>query len=231
MSLVLQDMIFAAITGFGFAYASNPPMRILFLSAVLAAVGHSFRFALMEIFHFPNLAVATFCASFLVGCLGMMFAKITKTPAEIIAFPALLPMIPGMYAYRAILSLFAFINAGENAVKEALSGANAAIQSDLSKSIEVAINSGYISQEGIEAAILAAKSRYLVEFFDNFLTTLSVTLALAVGVSVTLLLFFEQSFMVSRHSKLFERYKHLKRHLHLSTSIGSRLGSHSRKKK
>ena len=212
MTSVLQDMVFAAITGFGFAFASNPPLRILFLSAALAAIGHGFRFALLEIFAFSNLAVATFCASFLVGCLGMMLAKITKTPAEIIAFPALLPMIPGMYAYRAILSLFAFINARENAVREVLGVANAELQGDLSKSIEVAINSGHISQESIEAAILAAKSRYLVEFFDHFLTTLSVTLALAVGVSVTLLIFFEQSFMMTRHSGLFDKYRHLKRH-------------------
>ncbi len=172
MTFVLQDMVFAAITGFGFAFASNPPLRILFLSAALAAIGHGFRFALLEIFSFSNLAVATFCASFLVGCLGMMLAKLTKTPAEIIAFPALLPMIPGMYAYRAILYLFNFINA-ENA---------------------------------------EAKTRYLVEFFDHFFTTLSVLLALAVGVSVTLLLFFEQSFMVTRHSKFFGKYRHLKRH-------------------
>ena len=33
-----------------------------------------------------------------------------------------------------------------------------------------------------------------------------------VGVSVTLLLFFEQSFMTTRHSGLFGKYRHLKRH-------------------
>ena len=172
IELILWDMFFAALVSFGFAYASNPPTRILFLSAFVAAIGHGFRFTLLEFFHIQNLAIATFLAAFVVGCLGMVLAKVSKTPAEIIAFPALLPMIPGIYAYRARLYLFNFINA-----------------------------------DAVEA-----KTRYLVEFFDYFFTTLSVTLALAVGVSVTLLIFFEQSFMTTRHSGLFGKYRHLKRH-------------------
>ena len=172
IELVLWDMCFAALVSFGFAYASNPPTRILFLSALVAAMGHSFRFVLTDFLNFSNLAIATFLAAFLVGCISMLLAKIAKTPAEIIAFPALLPMIPGIYAYRAILYLFNFINAADT----------------------------------------EARTRYLVEFFDYFFTTLSVTLALAVGVSVTLLIFFEQSFMMTRHSGLFDKYKHLKRH-------------------
>ena len=47
IELVLWDMLFAALVSFGFAYASNPPARILFLSALLAAVGHGFRFVLL----------------------------------------------------------------------------------------------------------------------------------------------------------------------------------------
>lgn len=169
---VLMDMGFAAVVSLGFAYASNPPVRILFLSALCAALGHSFRLLLMEYWHIENLAIATFFASFLIGCLGMFLAKFTKTPAEIIAFPALLPMIPVTQAYRVILYLFGFINADD----------------------------------------IALKSQYLVQFFDYFFTTLSTALALAVGVSVTLLIFFEQSFMTTRHSGIFSKYRHLKRH-------------------
>ncbi len=168
---IFSDMFFAAVAGFGFAYACNPPFRILFLSAILASIGHGFRFALIEFINIPNLAIATFVASFVVGCLGMLFAKLSKTPSEVIAFPALLPMIPGIYAYRAILYLFNFINEKD----------------------------------------MTLKTHNLVQFFDYFLTTLSVTLALAVGVSVTLLLFLEQSFMMTRNSGIFDRYKKYKK--------------------
>lgn len=162
ISSILWDMFFAALTGFGFAYACNPPLKTLILSALLAAIGHSMRFALMEYFGFQTLAIATFIASFSVGCLGLLLARIFKTPAEILAFPALIPMIPGIYAYKAILYLISFIRSED----------------------------------------LEAKSEFLIQFFDHFFTTLSVTLALATGVSVTLLIFFEQSFMMTRNRKI-----------------------------
>ena len=161
MNELLQDMFFAALAGFGFAYACNPPLKTLILSAFLAALAYGIRFYLIEYLHFQTLALATFVASFCIGCLGIALAKLVKTPAEIIAFPALIPMIPGIYAYKAILYLISFIRSDD----------------------------------------LKAKGEFLVQFFDYFFTTVSVTLALAIGISVTLLIFFEQSFMMTRHIK------------------------------
>lgn len=163
INLIISDMCFAAIAGLGFAYYCNSPLKTIFLTAILAAIAHSLRFSLIEFFNFQTIAIATFIASFCIGCIGMLFAKIFKTPAEIIAFPALIPMIPGIYAYKAILQLISFIRT-DNTYE---------------------------------------KMNYLINFFDYFFTTLSITLALAIGVSVTLLLFFEQSFMVTRNSKKF----------------------------
>lgn len=81
---IFSDMFFAAVAGFGFAYACNPPFRILFLSAILASIGHGFRFALIEFINIPNLAIATFVASFVVGCLGMLFAKLSKDRKSVV---------------------------------------------------------------------------------------------------------------------------------------------------
>ncbi|MDO5045272.1 threonine/serine exporter family protein [Campylobacter sp.] len=156
----LIDALFAAIAGFGFAYVSSPPKRTLIYSALLAAIAHASRFLMIraEIF---NISIATLFASFFVGILAIFFARRLKVPAEIISFPALLPMVPGIYAYKSILALFSFTNTDE------------------------------ISQ----------KMGYLMLFFDNALTTVSVSLALGVGVSVTLLIFYEQSLMVTRGSR------------------------------
>lgn len=158
--LTLTDAFFAAIAGLGFAYASSPPKRTLIYSATLAALAHASRFMMLksEIF---SISIATLFASFLVGILGIFFARKLKVPAEIIAFPALLPMVPGIYAYKSILALFSFTNSSE------------------------------ISQ----------KMTYLMLFFDNALTTVAVSLALGVGVSVTLLIFYEQSLMVTRGAR------------------------------
>ncbi|MDE6885523.1 MAG: threonine/serine exporter family protein [Helicobacteraceae bacterium] len=109
MQVIVSSLIdggFAAIAGLGFAYACNPPIRTLFISAFLAAIAHAFRFYLMQLDF--GITSATFFSAFIVGILGLIFAKKVKCPTEIITFPAILPMIPGMYAYRTILSIVSF---------------------------------------------------------------------------------------------------------------------------
>jgi uncharacterized membrane protein YjjB (DUF3815 family) len=41
--------------------------------------------------------------------LSLLFARIIHCPAEVFSFPSLLPMIPGLFAYRTILSLIKFM--------------------------------------------------------------------------------------------------------------------------
>lgn len=153
----LIDGGFAAIAGLGFAFACNPPLRTLFLSALLAAIAHGGRFYLLQ-FDFFTLAGASFIASFTIGLIGLIFAKKMRCPMEIITFPALLPMIPGMYAYRTILSIVSF--AGEEDIDRQL--------------------------------------KLLVDMTNNLMTTISVAFAIAVGVSITLIIFREQSLMMTR---------------------------------
>ncbi len=160
----LIDGAFAAIAGLGFAFACNPPIKTLFLSALLAAVAHGSRFYLL---HFIGIASATFIAAFFIGLIGLIFAKKAKCPMEIIAFPALLPMIPGMYAYRTILSIVSFANEND----------------------------------------LETQYKLLIEITNNLMTTISVAFALAVGISITLIIFYEQSLMMTRRGFKIEKLK------------------------
>lgn len=48
---------------------------------------------------------ASTLAAFAIGLLAVVFAPRAKFPAETCLFPSLLPMIPGMYAYRAVDAL------------------------------------------------------------------------------------------------------------------------------
>ena len=98
---VLLDGIFAAIAAIGFAVISNPPRKAILISALLAAVGHAHT-AL-------GLIPSTLCASFTIGLFSIYFARLIHCPAEVFSFPSLLPMIPGMYAYKTILALIRFM--------------------------------------------------------------------------------------------------------------------------
>ena len=119
ISSILLDGLMAAIAATGFAVISNPPRRAIAVSAVLAAVGHAAKIgsqkhlvALRDSFIISS---ATFIAAFTIGMLGVMTAKLVKCPAEIFAFPSLLPMIPGVYAYKTILALMQFMQENQDA--------------------------------------------------------------------------------------------------------------------
>lgn len=131
----LIDGAFAAVAGVGFAFASNPPLKTLFFSAILAAFAHGGRFCLLE-FEMCGLASATLVSSFLVGLLGLLCAKKLRCPMEVIAFPALIPMIPGLYAYRTVLSIASFVNQSD---KTAQIGLLVEITNNLMTTVSVAL--------------------------------------------------------------------------------------------
>lgn len=109
---VLCDGMFAAVAAIGFAAISNPPKRAIFISALLAAIAHAIRYYLLNRWHL-DITSATFLASFPIGMMSILIAKLVRYPAEIFAFPSLLPMIPGMYAYKTILALMKFMTCGD----------------------------------------------------------------------------------------------------------------------
>lgn len=97
----LQDALFAAIAAVGFAAISNPPRKAYIFCALIAAVGHSARFLMMsDTFLGLHIVVATTLAALIVGILAVLLSPVVGAPAETCLFPSLLPMIPGIYAYK-----------------------------------------------------------------------------------------------------------------------------------
>jgi uncharacterized membrane protein YjjB (DUF3815 family) len=105
--LILIDAVLAAIAATGFAVISNPSRKAVAVSAFLGAIGHALRFFLLK--SGMEISLATFVAATCIGLLSMFFARIIHCPAEVFSFPSLLPMIPGLFAYRTILSLIKFM--------------------------------------------------------------------------------------------------------------------------
>lgn len=106
MYSLLQDGLFAAMASVGFASISNPPRRAYPCCALLAAVGHALRYFLMNNHAIAvHIILASSIAAFVIGILAVRLALVAKCPAETCFFPALLPMIPGMYAYRTVEAL------------------------------------------------------------------------------------------------------------------------------
>jgi Uncharacterized conserved protein len=102
--LIVKDGIFAAIAAIGFSSISNPSKNVYPMCALIAAIGHMTRYIMINIYDF-HLTTASMTAALVIGFLSLPAAKTIKSPAECISYPALLPMIPGMYAYRTIQAL------------------------------------------------------------------------------------------------------------------------------
>ncbi len=105
---LLKDGLLAAIAAIGFAVISDPPKKTIPFAALLAALGHTARYAVT---HYAGLDLMTgsFIGALVIGfaCLG--FAYWLHCPTTTLYIPALLPMIPGMYAYRTIFAITQFM--------------------------------------------------------------------------------------------------------------------------
>lgn len=100
---IILDGLFAAVAAVGFAAISNPPRQAFKYCALIAAVGHAMRYVLMDCG--VHIIPAAFAGSMAVGVLAVVLAPCAKCPPETFSFPALLPMIPGMYACRTVEGL------------------------------------------------------------------------------------------------------------------------------
>ncbi|WP_297849213.1 threonine/serine exporter family protein [uncultured Desulfovibrio sp.] len=118
LTAVAADGFFAAVAAMGFAVISNPPKKVLFTAGALAAVGHMVRFALLR--EDVGIASASLCAALLISLCSMPCARRWHTPAEMFVFPALLPMIPGMFAYKTILAIMQFLGATSMPLRQEL---------------------------------------------------------------------------------------------------------------
>lgn len=105
---IISDGLFAAVAAMGFGSISDPPARAFKFIALLAAVGHAARYCLMT-FLDVDIASASFVAAFIIGAGSVWAGKKVFCPMTVLYIPALLPMVPGTYAYKTVFSLIMFL--------------------------------------------------------------------------------------------------------------------------
>ena len=93
---LLDDMLFAAIPAIGFALVFNVRPKALKYCAILAAIGHATRTLLLH-FGIP-IVFATFLATCVIGFIGVHLS-------HRFTVAAIIPMIPGVHAYKAMIAI------------------------------------------------------------------------------------------------------------------------------
>ncbi len=99
--LMLRDVSLSFIVAVGFAILFSTPRRILCVAGLLGGLGHCIRFLLLE--NGIGLVPATLAAAVFIGLTGIPLAHRVHTPPVVFTMPACITMIPGLYAYRAML--------------------------------------------------------------------------------------------------------------------------------
>lgn len=99
--IVLEDALWSGIAALGFAVLFNVPRRTLLACALCGAAGYAVRTLLIQFG--IGIEVATLFGATLVGFLSMSCARPCRAPAPIFAICGAIPMVPGTFAYRAMI--------------------------------------------------------------------------------------------------------------------------------
>lgn len=100
---VAEDALFSALAAGGFALLFNVPLRMAWACCVCGVASHTLRTLL---FHSGiDLIAGTLIGALVMGFLAQGFARQFRAPAVALAFPGVVAMVPGAYAFRAIFGI------------------------------------------------------------------------------------------------------------------------------
>jgi uncharacterized membrane protein YjjB (DUF3815 family) len=100
---LLEDMALASVPATGFAMVFNVPRRVLVFCALGGAIGHGLRFLLMQ----AGVPVewGTLAAAVTVSAFGILMARKLRAHPKVFTVASMIPMIPGVPLFTALLAL------------------------------------------------------------------------------------------------------------------------------
>lgn len=96
------DFLMACAVAVCWGVLFGTPRQVLWVAGLLGGAGHCLRAALLLVD--TGLVLATLVASLFIGLLGIFFAHRVNNPPVVFTMPACITMIPGLFAYRTMLS-------------------------------------------------------------------------------------------------------------------------------
>lgn len=108
-----EDFLFSALAGLGYAMLFNVPARAIWACMLCAMAGHGLRTALQHLG--LELSIASLIGAFTATILARGLAHRFRVPAVTFAFPGIVAMIPGAFAFRAGIGGLGIMHAGSGA--------------------------------------------------------------------------------------------------------------------
>lgn len=100
---ILEKCLWHGTAALGFAVLFNVPPRTLWMIWILGAIGGFVRLFILDLSAGPVLAA--FLGASVIGTLSIPAAHNKHAPPLVFYIPAVIPMVPGIFAYRMMLGL------------------------------------------------------------------------------------------------------------------------------
>ena len=107
---VIEPAIMAAVTAVAFAVLFSVPSRTLHVIAGLGALGISQRLFFFDLG--LSTIEGTFISAAIIGIISIWLSWKYHAAAIVFSIPSVIPMVPGVYAYRTMMGLLAFSHDG-----------------------------------------------------------------------------------------------------------------------
>jgi uncharacterized membrane protein YjjP (DUF1212 family) len=106
------DVFWAALAAMGFATMFQVPRHTLWACVLVAAMGHGIRYMVQQsgVPGFSHIILASFVAAIAVGFVGLLLARQLHVPPLIFNVTGVIPMIPGTFAFGAMLGVLQLVN-------------------------------------------------------------------------------------------------------------------------
>ncbi len=101
---ILFKAFWAACAAFGFGVLFHVPRRNLGVLWIGGAIVGFVKFAVIS-FISPSIILASFFAALIMGIYCVIVAHIRHEPPMTLAIPPVIPLVPGLFAYRTMLGL------------------------------------------------------------------------------------------------------------------------------
>jgi len=115
-----EDALFSALAVFGYLFLFNVPPQIAWACVVCGVASHTGRTLCLHLG--IDIVSGTLIGAVIVGFLAQWFAHSFRAPAVAFSFPGVVAMVPGAYAFRAVIGCFQIVAAGPGAAPTLVTG-------------------------------------------------------------------------------------------------------------
>ena len=107
---ISEDAVFSALTTIGYVFLFNVTARAAWACILCGVCCHALRTTLLHCG--LDIISGTLLSSMVAGVLAQLFARHFRTPPTTFAFPSVVALVPGSYAFRAVIGALHILRSG-----------------------------------------------------------------------------------------------------------------------